>query len=114
MRRALWLTVATAVLAGSASALAARPLETAVLDLQAGSADMPAAYARVSRLGARKMRIFGFWSAIAPAQRPPGFDPSNPDSPGYNWSSLDRQISLAYAAGLDPIVALFSAPPWAE
>lgn len=114
MRRALWLTVATAVLVASTSALAARPLETAVLDLQVGDADMPAAYARVSRLGAKKIRIFGIWRAIAPAQRPPGFDPRDPNNPAYDWSSLDRQISLAYTAGLDPIVSLFGAPPWAE
>ena len=115
MRRALCLTVAIAVLAGAAGADARRPLETAVLDLQvSSSADTSAAFARVRSLGATKVRMFMSWRSIAPSQRPAGFDPLDPSEPAYDWSSFDREVTLATSAGLEPIASIFGAPPWAE
>jgi hypothetical protein len=114
MRRALGLTVAIALLAGNAGAAAPRPLETAVFDLQLPSSDMAVGYTRVRDLGAAKVRIIANWRQIAPAQRSPEFDPRNPSDPSYDWSSLDRPVTLATAAGLEPLVSIFGAPGWAE
>src|SRR3954452_15124014 len=114
MRGPLFVTLAVVVFAGAASAAAPRPLETAVMDLQAGGADASVAFARVRGLGATKVRITANWAAIAPARRPGGFAPADPDDPRYDWSNLDQQVALARVAGLDPIVCIITAPAWPE
>jgi hypothetical protein len=53
------------------------------------------------------------WSSVAPAERPPGFDASDPTSSGYSWSELDAEVSTAEATGLTPILDVFTGPKWA-
>ena len=62
------------------------------------------------------VRLIAFWDQIAPRGRtkPVGFDASNPQSPGYDWASLDRQVQLAVSQRLEPIIGIQSAPLWAE
>ena len=43
---------------------------------------------------------------------PEGFDPANPDSPGYNWGPYDQLVRSARAHGLKVIVTLGPAMPW--
>ena len=65
------------------------------------------------------MRIFVQWQAIAPgsgdAKAPAGFDSANPDSPGYNWSRVDRAVRLVSAAGMRPMLVVTGPGPlWAS
>lgn len=59
-------------------------------------------------------RIAVSWRLLAPAVRPPGFEPSNPSSPGYAFSQTDAAVRSSVARGLRPLLTLSSAPDWAE
>jgi hypothetical protein len=54
------------------------------------------------------------WSAVAPAVRPPGFDPGDPGDPAYNWGGLDGGVRSAVSRGLEPLLFFELAPTWAE
>jgi hypothetical protein len=103
-----WLVAACALVAPAASA--AGPLRTAVVDLGRGATD-PIDFDRTQSAGATMVRLTVFWNAVAPT-RPT--DPTDPRDPEYNWASLDRQVASARLRGLDPIIAIQSAPRWAE
>jgi hypothetical protein len=94
----------------AASANAARPLTTAVVDTWGQVTDRALAFERVRASGASKVRMPLFWSTVAPSEPTV---PTNPDDPAYKWTSFDEQIALAVANGLDPIVYVSSAPSWA-
>lgn len=64
--------------------------------------------------GVRIIRVDLRWSDVAPAVRPAGFNPSNPASPGYDWSLGDAAIRSAATHGLDVLLMTYSAPRWAE
>ena len=53
------------------------------------------------------------WAKIAPASPDPSFDPADPDSTGYDWSSLDTLVENAGTAGLTPILDITHPPLWA-
>jgi hypothetical protein len=98
-----------------ASAAAARPLATGV------DPDGPfygelgtIASQHVKAAGADNIRLLVNWREVAPATPPPGFDPSNPGDPAYDWSGFEAELLPAVAAGLQPIVVIRSAPAWAE
>jgi hypothetical protein len=110
---AAWLLVLTG------SSAAARPLETAVVDFGAfDGPTAPVAFSRIRRAGASSVRLFLYWRSVAPGpaelEKPAGFDSANPADPAYDWSYMDAQVKLAVANGLDPIIAITSAPRWAE
>jgi hypothetical protein len=117
--RVLVIAAVVAVLGGSESA---RPsstglgLRTAVFDPIAfpSSADTSTAYAHVVDAGATYVRLYVSLWDISPggADKPPGFDPADPDDPAYNWSSVDDQVTKAVAAGLEPILCLGQMPTW--
>jgi hypothetical protein len=70
-------------------------------------------------LGIDDVRIFVQWQAIAPgtgdAKAPAGFDSANPNSPGYNWSRVDRAVRLVSAAGMRPMLVVTGPGPlWAS
>ena len=70
-------------------------------------------------LGIDDVRIFVQWQAIAPAnsevKAPDGFNSADPDSPGYNWSRVDRAVSLVSAAGMRPLLVVTGPGPlWAS
>jgi hypothetical protein len=54
------------------------------------------------------------WASIAPTDPPAGFDGSNPNSPGYSWSSLDASVAAAQSRGLRVALLVTQAPAWAE
>jgi hypothetical protein len=90
-------------------------LKTAVFDPEAfASADSSTAFAHVGAAGATAVRLLVFLDGISPggAVKPPGFDPSDPADPAYNWSSVDIQVTKAVAAGLEPILCLYGMPTW--
>jgi hypothetical protein len=64
--------------------------------------------------GARLVRVNVFWSEVAPVQRPAGFVPADPSSPGYNWSLVDAEVEALAHRGMRVLMNLSSAPIWAE
>ena len=98
---------------------APRPLRTAVLDPHSFSIasvpDRAVAFRRVPSTGARFVRLFVDWAAVAPggATKPPGFDARNPCDPLYKWAGLDSELRQLASNGLTPIVYVQSAPEWA-
>ena len=96
--------------AGHASAV--HPLRTGFVDpttMAGPSADRAPVRARAA--GASMFRLAVWWRAIA-SERPA--DPTDPDDPGYDWSSVDEQVIGAVRAGLDPILSINASPPWAR
>lgn len=70
-------------------------------------------------LGIDDVRIFVQWQAIAPAigdvKAPDGFNSADPNSPGYNWSRVDRAVNLVNAAGMHPMLVVTGPGPlWAS
>jgi hypothetical protein len=101
--------------AGSAGATQPlRPLETAIVDPSVFTGgDAAAGFERVRAAGAAAVKIPLFWNEVAPLRRPVGFDATDPRSPAYDWTSLDAQVRLARAHGLEPLIYISSAPSWA-
>ncbi len=97
-----------------ASAGASRPLRTAVVDAGPFNVPewMPAVYTDVHAAGATAIRFYSIWRRTAPGARPA--DPANPADPAYDWSLVDQQVRVAKAHGLEPILSIEGAPPWAE
>ncbi|MCA1689947.1 MAG: hypothetical protein LC720_05790 [Actinobacteria bacterium] len=60
------------------------------------------------------VRINVDWSVLAPARPPAGFDPTDPASPGYDWTALDAAVRDARGRGLEPLLTILRAPAWAE
>ena len=105
----------------SATARAATPLrgltvgisgDDALVDADPGTESLRAR--RAAAEGVRLVRVDITWSNVAPDPRPPGFNPSDPGSPGYDWRLPDAAIRAASAAGLQVLVMIYSAPSWAE
>ena len=64
--------------------------------------------------GAEIIRLGVNWDTVAPAAPPPGFDPSDPSSPGYNWTRVDEQVRELTAAHFAILITVDAAPKWAE
>jgi hypothetical protein len=70
---------------------------------------------RVRAAGATLVRISVYWSRVASATAPPdGSDLADPASPVYDWSTIDREVQQAVAAGLEPFLTVLAAPTWAQ
>ena len=83
---------------------------TAIVDDAFLGSDADTAFERARSTGASAVRIVVIWSSVAP-KRP--LNPTDPGDPAYRWDDLDRAIRLASEHGLQPIVDLVDAPPWA-
>lgn len=102
-----------ALSAGAASA--APPLQTAVFDPETlATPDAPVAFHRIHDAGATAVRLSVSWRDIAPVTRRAGFKAANPADPAYRWEATDRQVQLAVANGLAPILSIADTPAWAE
>jgi hypothetical protein len=113
---ALSLTAApsSSFAAPSTAVTHASSLQTAI-DVTPGlGQDGELTLSHVLATGSRFVRLDVTWRSVAPAVLPAGFDPSNPDSPGYDWSEVDREVTLAVSRGLAPIIYVLRAPDWAE
>ncbi|MCA1689506.1 MAG: hypothetical protein LC720_03405, partial [Actinobacteria bacterium] len=60
------------------------------------------------------VRINVYWSVVAPARPAAGFDPTDPASPGYDWTALDAAVRDARGRGLEPLLTILQAPAWAQ
>ena len=119
--------VAAVLAAGAllpAAAHASTSMETGIADDAAllnepSDARAAAAVNAWALLGIDDVRIFVQWQAIAPGigdvKAPPGFNASDPNSPGYNWSRVDRAVNLVSAAGMRPLLVVTGPGPlWAS
>lgn len=70
--------------------------------------------AHVHDVGAQFIRLSVDWSAVAPKNPPPGFNPANPDDPSYDWSGVDRELTRMVADGLTPFAAIDGPPAWGQ
>ena len=109
----------TSLQATARSPIASGPLDTGLVDVPPFlSAEAPLNFRRVRSAGATYVRLILYWRLVVPApnaaERPADFDPGSPADPAYDWHQMDRQITLARAAGLEPIVGIQYAPRWAE
>jgi hypothetical protein len=90
------------------------PLATGLTDRVFLGPQAPTAFAMARQAGATYARLIVSWASIAPKTLPShGFDPTDPNSPYYRWSSVDASVSAAEAAGITPIVNIVGPPPWA-
>jgi hypothetical protein len=64
--------------------------------------------------GARIVRVNLMWANVAPAVRPPSFVPSDPSSPGYNWTAIDATVRDLSGHGIQVLLNISDAPAWAE
>src|SRR4051794_26418706 len=72
-----------------------------------------------ARMGIDAARLQVSWATVAPfpevKRMPPGFQPSDPDDPGYRWDVIDEEVGRLVAAGIRPILMLDGpAPLWAS
>jgi hypothetical protein len=107
----------TVLIAGPAEADAKRPLELGVFDGLFRSADPGERgqwLATSADRGSELALTVIAWSSVAPADRGPGFDPTDPADPRYDWGTIDGFVVDAEARGLEPILTVTSAPRWAE
>jgi polysaccharide biosynthesis protein PslG len=124
--RTTFLKLAVVILAVAASigahagqaAAASHPIETSIQEPSLSGDDATARIVgtRIRQAGATWVRIAVSWVYVAPrgAEKPAGFDASNPDDPHYAWGGIDRTIKNAVASGLKPFVNISEAPAWAE
>jgi len=101
----------------SSAAAASRPLRTAIVDpVTYSSPGAALGFARTHAAGATLVRLNVPWASSGPAgaTKPAGFDPSNPADPAYDFASLDQQVRLAAANGLQPVISFDTAPLWAQ
>jgi hypothetical protein len=121
--RLLAALVAAALLI-PAAAHASSSMETGIADDAAllnepDDAKAKAAVDAWAALGIDDVRIFVQWQAIAPAngatKAPAGFNGADPNSPGYDWSRVDRAVNLVSAAGMRPLLVVTGPGPlWAS
>jgi Glycosyl hydrolase family 79 C-terminal beta domain len=108
--------------AGVAAPARARSLQAGVDDdgvLLGGGAAADDAVAEWQRLGIDSVRVQISWSRVTPDPGsdtpPPGFDPANPEDPGYHWGVIDAAVDRLSGAGIHPILMLDGPPPlWAS
>jgi hypothetical protein len=123
LTRLVAATLAAAVLL-PAAAQASTSMETGIADDAAllnepSDARAAAAVGAWAALGIDDVRIFVQWQAIAPGigdvKAPGGFNGSDPNSPGYNWSRVDRAVNLVSSAGMRPLLVVTGPGPlWAS
>ena len=85
--------------------------------LKGSDAEVTSAVSAWQGLGVKSVRIFARWGDVAPSrtskQMPTGFDPSNPNSSGYNWTPLDRAVGATAGSGMKVYLTITgSGPLW--
>lgn len=122
IRRRAWLATLGALLLWPAPAHAGTGMETGIADdavLLAGGPTAEQAVGEWERMGVDVVRIHVRWVAVAPSPNavaaPAGFDPRNPDDPGYNWAPIDQALALLAAHHLRPMLSITgSGPLWSS
>jgi hypothetical protein len=112
--------LALAPAAARASATQEAILQDDGLLLYSGAEQRDSTLDEMRALGADSVRVFLYWSSVAPestsTQRPPGFDASNPAAyPSDHWNRIDGLVRAAQARGLSLILTPTSpVPAWAS
>jgi hypothetical protein len=114
------VAVAAVCMACAASAsgggVASHPLATGVVDpFLFPSRNAPIGFARTRAAGATFVRIALDWSGSVgnSKRRPKSLHATDPEDPHYDWAGWDRQLKLADANHLEPILLLGGFPQWA-
>ncbi len=107
------LAIICGLVASTPQASAARPLVTGITIPDAGWTEQ-LGYDRIREAGASFTRVGLFWDRIVSANEPSNWDPTDPADPHYNWAEIDHQVTASVAAGVTPMIQIFSAPRWAE
>jgi hypothetical protein len=92
---------------------ASHPLRTGLYLGTDGAAD-DLAYTRARAAGTSMVRLPVRWSEIAPKVPSNGFQAADEADPAYRWVSIDAQVELAAAHGLQPLLTVYEPPAWAE
>ncbi len=116
----LILLTLSAALALSAPAMASASLQVGIADdgvTQRTPALAPEVIPQWRAKGADVARLLVIWAYVAPDSErmtmPAGFDPTDPNAPGYNWAPIDQAVSLLRQNGIEPILNLTGwAPLW--
>ncbi|CAB5034645.1 unannotated protein [freshwater metagenome] len=116
------LLAAAVALVAPAAAGAGATMKTGVADdglMQRtdGRAEPTAAIWQAS--GVEQSRVAVVWELVAPdpssVRKPKGFDARNPDSPDYNWTSVDTAVTALRARGIKVELSVTTpAPIWAS
>jgi hypothetical protein len=82
----------------------------------ASSTDTETELKHIRAAGAKFVRMYLYWSSVAPSgvEPPVGFQARDPADSNYRWQLNDDDIRAISGAGLEPIVTILSAPAWAE
>ena len=105
------LAVGAAAAAPASAASSARPFAIGFADSLFGTESGGLWAGRTASAGADAVRINVYWSSVAAAE------PAQPrlsDDPAYDWQAIDRAVIAADSHGLDVLMTVLSAPPWAE
>jgi hypothetical protein len=100
---------------GAAQAQAAAPLNLGFYDgevLSPAAAERATSLDRASQLGAKIVMVPVDWVGVAPS--PPTRDAGDPGNPAYDWHAVDSAVRDAAARHLSVVLAILTAPPWAE
>jgi hypothetical protein len=101
--------------ASSAGFAASAPFATAFIDPpEAHGSSGPLVFKRLNAMGVTAIRTAIPWTAIAPVERPAGFDAADWRDEAYRWSDFDAVIRRLRAEKLEPIVAINIIPAWAR
>jgi hypothetical protein len=107
-------TARTSVISVTTGATA--PLQSALYDPIFQTSQRNTAFAMASQAGATYARIDVSWRSVAPLTLPSPsslFDPTDPNSSYYRWSSLDATVAAAKSHGINPILDIVATPSWA-
>lgn len=107
------LLVLVAALAWSAARAdaAVRPMHTGISYVYDND---PAAFENAKRAGVQLVQTPLRWASIAPKSLPASWNPEDPADLHYDWEEIDLWVARAAAAGLEPILQVRGAPPWAQ
>ncbi|MFN8150898.1 MAG: hypothetical protein U0R24_07205 [Solirubrobacterales bacterium] len=105
------LALIAALAAGSSTAAAEGPFAIGFSETLLGGPDGGRWALRTRAAGADAVRISFYWSVVA-TERPA--QPRNPTDPAYDFGPIDRAVTSAHREGLDILMTVVGAPPWAE
>lgn len=124
MARSIWLTIAVgaATLALPAAASAGALMKVGVADdrlMQRLPGRATSTAASWQARGVDQSRLTVVWALVAPSaasvRRPEGFDARDPQSPEYNWGSVDAAVAALKAEGISVELSVTTpAPIWAS
>ncbi|HEY2630956.1 MAG TPA: hypothetical protein VGI26_01090 [Solirubrobacteraceae bacterium] len=113
----LYALLAFAAVAAVAPTAATDRASAYGVPMQTGIASYPNGETVITRsqgLGVQFLKLAVSWSAVAPINPPPGFEPANPEDPSYRWKHLDWVISDAISRRLTPVIDILEPPTWAK